>query len=113
MKITEMKNKFLCDNCGTEAWHHCAGCPADYCGDCRGKYYVDFTDGVSFSGADLTVCNKCLLFPPIEIRAALSAYLKIKDLRDEKDIFSASFEKKREQAEKEVRKFNKFIANLR
>lgn len=102
MKKTINKEVILCDSCDKEAYvDTCLRCGAQHCYDCRKIKGVRYIHSVYFSGSnDGYYCNECdSILYSIGDNKLHSAYVKIKNLRKESELFYDDFKKRTDEAE--------------
>jgi hypothetical protein len=100
----------VCDICGKESWcETCLGCGKDYCHECAKIHGKEYNHEVFFAGSgDGFYCNECdktLTFCPSCPGAKLhTAYVIIKNLRNEYNGYSTTFKIRSDEAEKNLEK---------
>ncbi len=99
MKVTKTVQLNICDICKTEECHYqCNGCKMDICYECQETHSVRYNVGVYHGGSgDAIYCRPCDV--KLQSDKLHLAYQKIKDLRNESDVFYKSFEIRKIDAE--------------
>lgn len=105
MKKQQMRDVYVCDNCGaTQDWSMdaCLSCGVMHCHECKKTHGHEYSHAVNFQGSlDGYYCNTCdtkLLRDGSDERHA--AYVRIARLRTEVEAWSKDFRKRQEAAEK-------------
>ena len=102
MKRIIEKEVVFCDSCQKEAYTDtCLRCGVQHCYDCRKTKGVEYKHAVHFSGSgDGYYCNQCdgILYSTGDDKLH-SAYVKIKNLRKESELFYIDFDKRTKKAE--------------
>lgn len=110
MKATKVIDYYKCDNnCPNEAynWDNCLGCGRIFCSTCKKIYCTEFHHAVYFQGSyDGLYCHKCIADPTINTTKLFKAFAKIEQLRNDYLGWQAGFEKRRGEAEEELKKIN-------
>ena len=102
MKKMIEKEVTLCDSCEKEAYLKvCIRCGVEHCYECKKFKGIEYTNGVRFSGTgDGYYCNECdgILFTK-EHNDLHFAYVIIRNLKTESQLYYADFSKRSTAAE--------------
>ena len=106
MRKTIKKEVLICDKCGKEDSHlgACMKCGTEMCYECTRKHGKSYNHAVHFQGCgDGFYCNPCdAKLTNAGTDKLHNAYRAIKSLRDELEVWSNDFKKRKEEAEKAV-----------
>jgi len=108
MKKTIPQEVTFCDCCSEQITypHTCDHCGKEYCYHCSKEKTITLNHAVYFEGTgDGCYCKECgdILIGKKDPR--IMAFLKIRDLRVERDMWNVDFERRRKDAEETVKRF--------
>jgi len=105
MRKTETQEYIYCDFCNKPSYEVCVICRKDVCWECQKTHGKKLHFAVFFRGGDDSfICSSCLAKPiPKEHQKLISQYYLINNLRAEYDVWWKDFNKRHEQAEKDLK----------
>lgn len=107
MKKTIEQECTFCDSCAEQITypHTCDHCGKEYCYECSKDKTIALNHAVYFEGTgDGCYCKGCANALVEKKDPRMMAFLKIRDLRVEQEKWGVDFERRRKQAEEEVKR---------